>query len=140
LYDQIGAAALHILVHYTLNLTAPIDKKEYNVLIGKVQCNGYAGKEFREKARYSLIMEAAGSQDSVQQLPSLVGFLVNLIRGRSPILYDPVGGACWKARSYIAGGINPLYPGTGRSNLDLTRSNYACPDVRYGRKIIAALI
>jgi hypothetical protein len=140
LYEELGPAALHILMHYTLNLTDAIERKEYNVIVGRVQCAEYAGREFKDKSRYALLMEAAASATVVQQLPSLAGFLANLIRGEAPVLYDMVGGACWKARSYIAGGTNPLYPGTGRSALDLARSNTACPDAAYARKVIANLI
>jgi hypothetical protein len=140
LYRKLGPASLHILIHFTLNLTESVNRSDYDVLIGKVQCGGYSGKEFREKPQLGLMMEAVGAVDVVQQLPSVVGWLVNLIRGEAPMLFDLVGNACWRARSYIAGGINPLYPGTGRSNFDLTRSNYACSEVKETREIIQKLI
>jgi hypothetical protein len=127
-------------MHYTLNLTSPVNHTDSNCLIGKVKCEGYGGFELQDNARYSQIIKAVGSVTVVQQLPNLLGFLLNLIRGESAILHDPVGEACWRAQSYIAGGINPLYPGTGRSTLDLARSNYACGEVINSRAIVGLLI
>jgi hypothetical protein len=140
LHRELGPAALFILMHYTLNLTEPLSRLDYAVMIGRVNCAGYAGREFRERPQYALLMEAAAAAAVVQQLPSLAGFLVNLIRGEAPILFDPVGEACWRAPSYIAGGLNPLYPGTGRCLLDIARANWACADWRIVSEVLTKLI
>jgi hypothetical protein len=121
LYAELGPAALHILMHYTLNLTSPLERSADRAIVGTVECGEFGGPPLAENARLPAMLHAAGAAGVAVQLPSLVGFLVGLIRGEAPTLYDAVGRACWRARSYVAGGVNPLYPGAGRSPLDLAR-------------------
>jgi hypothetical protein len=104
LFDSLGPAALHILVHLTLNLTAAIARVNYDVHFGKFQCPGSAGLDVKGKLNFKAMLSAAAAAKFAHQLPSVAGFLVNLIRGEGPVLFDAVGGACWRAASYIAGG------------------------------------
>jgi hypothetical protein len=140
LYDILGPASLHILMHLALNLSDPVPREEYDYLVGKINCEKYQGETIGVKPRYDEILSAVRAHTVIELLPSMGGLMINLIRGQAPVLYDQVGGACWNAQSYLAGGINPLYPGTGRSTLDLSRCNEACPESKYTKQMLKALL
>ena len=137
-YKRLGPAALHILVHFTLNLNesysfAPLDEPV------NVNCPEQPGAKLPSKPAFHEILNASRAP-IIQKLPEFTAFIVNLIRGRAPTLCDGVGHSCWKARSYIAGGVNPIYPGTGRSMLDISRSTHECWDTKVVQDIIDHLI
>jgi hypothetical protein len=112
----------------TLNLSNPVKRPLHNCRVGKAECNKYPGKP-----SYSELFMAAEPKYAVELLPSIGVLGLNVIRGDGPILRDQVGRGYWKASLYLAEGINPLYPGTGPSSLDL--ANEACSDPKYVKKM-----
>lgn len=146
LYDKIGPAALHILIHLALNLSYSIDNyTNYAVFQGSKRpeppiCGNIAGALITNKCNSQTMIEASKASNFVMPLANLQGWLINLIRGTSPYLYDNVGKGCWRATSYLAGGINPIYPGKGRSELDISRSNIECPNTTITKKYLKILL
>lgn len=138
LYDRLGPAALHILMHLTLGGPEIGNETDYAVLWGSVKST-ISGSKVDPKDLQAILF-AATAPTFVHKLPDLGGFLVNLVRGRSPVVCDHVGGSCWRAKSYLAGGVNPLYPGTGRSTLDIARSNEACANTTRTRNLLEMII
>lgn len=146
LYDKIGPAALHILIHLSLNLSYSIDNyTNYAVFQGPKRpdppsCGDVAGALISNKCDAQTMIEASKASNFVMPLANLQGWIINLIRGTSPYLYDNVGKGCWRAKSYLAGGINPIYPGKGRSELDIARSNIECPNTTITKKYLKILL
>lgn len=128
LYKRLGPAALHILVHFTLSLNESIAQP----------VNSQPVKISLRTSLNDLLR--ASRSPVVQNIPNFVWFMINLIRGRAPKLCSRVGHQCWPARSYLAGGVNPLYPGTDRSNLDISRSVSDCGDPRSLQDLVDLLI
>ena len=146
LYDKIGSASLHILIHLALNLSYSIDNyTNYAVFLGSKRpdppaCGNIAGALISNKCNAQTIIESSKASNFVMPLANLQGWLINLIRGTSPYLYDNVGKGCWRATSYLAGGINPIYPGKGRSELDISRSNIECYNTTITKKYLKILL
>ena len=142
LYDAIGPASLHLLIHLTLNLSYPLNFTTYSVFQGPKKpknCGNYAGTEVQKNPDIYTILNSANASDIIHPIGNTYGWMINLIRGIPPILYDNVGNACWKANNYIAGGINPIYPGTSRSNNDFSRSNLECTNISLVKKYLKIL-
>ena len=142
LYDAIGPASLHLLIHLTLNLSYPLNFTTYSVFQGPKKpknCGNYAGTEVQKNPDIYTILNSANASDIIHPIGNTYGWMINLIRGIPPILYDNVGNACWKANNYIAGGINPIYPGTSRSNNDFSRSNPECTNISLVKKYLKIL-
>lgn len=130
LLEKLGPASLHILMHLTLNLSTPLNRSQNNYVYGKmdksIKCETDNNEQIDKFCPISDVMKASSGNNFVHQLPNACSWLINLIRGQSPYLYDNVGKGCWKAKSYMAGGVNPIYPGTNRGINDLTRFNEEC--------------
>lgn len=137
-YKRLGSAALHILVHFALDLNESYSFAPLNEPVN-VNCPEGPGAKLRAKPTFHELLNASRAP-VIQKLPDFTAFIINLIRGRAPTLCDLVGHSCWKARSYIAGGVNPIYPGIGRSTLDISRSTHECGDTRAVQDLIDRLI
>ncbi|KAK8885045.1 hypothetical protein M9Y10_044173 [Tritrichomonas musculus] len=146
LYEKIGPAALHIIIHLALNLSYSLDNyTNYAIFQGTKKpdppsCGNVAGALISNRCDAQTIIEASKASNFVMPLANLQGWLINLIRGSAPYLYDNVGKGCWKAASYLSGGINPIYPGKGRSELDVSRSNIECPNTTITKKYLKILL
>lgn len=145
LFDKIGPAALHILIHLTLNYTDPLgNRTNYAVFQGQLppskSCEIYNGLSISDKCDFKTMIEASRSSTFICPYASIQGWLITLLRGTSPVLYDKVGNGCWKAKSYLAGGINLIYPGIERSILDLARSNLECPNTTLTKQYLPILL
>ena len=142
LYDRLGPAGLHLLMHLSQrNMTSELYESRKKIVLDTLKIKiPNALLLIPRKMTYLQIIEAASAEEVICKIPSFRGFIVNLIRGRAPILCDDVGQSCWTARSYLAGAINPLYPGKRRSIMDIARSNEDCGDAEHVRRLLKIMV
>jgi hypothetical protein len=116
----LGPAALHILVHLALNITAPAPRTGAALALGGAPClPGAAPAPER-------VLPIVRSADLAFALGDYRAWVLSLARGLPPLLHDRVSGACFRAHSFLAGGVNPLYAGVYRSESDLADANVFC--------------
>jgi hypothetical protein len=138
--EELGPAGLHILAHLALNLTEGLQRNGAAFATVEAPCIVGAQQAVLEEGLAGEVLEIAGSREFAFQLGDFRGWIMNLVRGLPAVLYDGVSGHCFRPRSYIAGGVNPLYPGVHRSDTDINSANFFCGTHRYTRSSLAHLL
>jgi hypothetical protein len=139
--EFLGPAGHHILANLALNLSQPLTKDGPNYAsIELFDCiNGSIEATF-EGTTFTEFLETLNAKEFGFVIGTERGWLASLIRGIPALLYDPVSGACFKAHSYLAGGVNPLYAGNFRNLGDLARANTWCGDHAVTRRLLGNLL
>jgi hypothetical protein len=139
--EFLGPAGLHILANLALNLSQPLTKDGPNCAAPELfHCmNAFVEATF-ESTSFTNFIETLNAKEVGFVIGTERGWIASLIRGVPAWLYDPVSGACFRAHSYLAGGVNPLYAGSFRNLGDLARANRWCGDHAVTKRLLTNLL
>ena len=133
---RLGPAGYHIMAHYALNLTSEVKQTNENISLEENAMNYFDNAIYSDAPD---LIGAIGCNGVVYRIGDDAGWMISLLRGRPSILYDPVSKSCFKAKSYFAGLLNPLYPGAAEDNI-LSRVNKFCGNHNITRDLLANLL
>jgi len=143
LLNKIGPASLHILAHMSLNITT-LPNQSSNIFTTNNLISQHC--QFQKKPDHISDFSTHNFQKALthstiaHQIGDIHGWILHIISGKTPYLYDPISKSCWKAKSFRSGGINPFYTGTQRSKFDLSRSNNPCNDIFISKTILSDIV